>query len=284
MAKNLFDPSMFSGVLEGIDLFTNSIRKTMDYDYFDTRTTFKAIVISTPQPLNAAAASGIDPTDAAAGATSTSTAKWIFKARIIENNSPHDFLPDPCNADIATNKAHARQVINMHTTFTTAPGMDKPSIYNIVLVELDKGPFSFDLQYGRCLQILQNSSVQASAYAKSTDCKSSADAFDGQDRSHLTQALRVNFIRPTWKGAVSSPFLAMRCRDTTGDGVKENCAPHKGWDIAAPVGTEVYAVCPGTAVAKSSTYCERTDKKGFDYQVELQCKFPDPGGGAANRT
>ena len=283
MSKNFFDPSLFSGVLEGVDLFTNSIRKSMEFDFYDSRTTFKAIVISTPQPLNSAAASGIDPTDVGSAATTTSTAKWVFKGRIIEHNSPHDFIPDPCNPVIADNKGAARQLINMHTTFTTAPGMDKPEIYNIVLVELDKGPFSYNLQFGRCLQILQNASVQASAYAKATDCKSAASAFDGADRSALTAALNINFIRPTWVGTVTSPWSPMRCRDTTGDGVKNKCAPHKGIDIAAPVNTPVYAVCPGTATARVSRDCPRTDgKPGHDKNVHIQCKFPNPGGSGFN--
>ena len=273
MAKNLFDASIFAGALAGLDLFGNSIRKAMEHDYYDSRTTFKAIVLSDPQAMNAAAAAAIDPTDASAGSTSVSTAKWIFKGRILDHNSPHDFLPDPCNPDYASDKKLAAQIINMHTTFTTPPGMKKPSRYNIVLVELDKGPFSFNLQYGRCTDIIQTAKIQASAYAKSTTCKSVADNFDASEKTLATAQYGANFMMPT---QVAYPILSLfsppgTSRTVTVNGVTKT-APHRGWDIAAPGGTPLFAMCPGTAIAKPG--CAPVGHSVGGRVVTINCKFP----------
>tara|TARA_R110000824_G_scaffold32156_6_gene104038 strand:+ start:20394 stop:21953 length:1560 start_codon:yes stop_codon:yes gene_type:complete len=276
MAKDLFDPSYFSGPFGGFDLFGNAIRKSMEYDYYDSRTTFKAIVLTDPKALNAAAAAAIDPTDAA-GTTAIATAKWIFKGRILDHNSPHDFLPDPCNPDLAANKKLAAQIINMHTTFTTGTSR-KPGKFNIVLVELDKGQFSFNLQYGRCLDILQNSKVQASAFAQQTDCQSIADNFDPADKAMATAQYGANFMMPTQVAyKVTSLFSPPGTQRTvTVNGVTKT-APHRGWDINAPGGTALFAMCPGTAVATPGCGPVGTGTTG-GRRVTITCKFP---GGAS---
>ena len=78
--------------------------------------------------------------------------KFAFKGRILDSPSPHDYLPDPCDPDIASNSIKATRIINMHTTFfssddyTRTPGA-MPKVGDVVRVQLDKNIFSYNLQF-----------------------------------------------------------------------------------------------------------------------------------------
>ena len=91
--KENIDFSSFTE-LGNFDLFSNSIRKAFSYDAYGDKKNFQAIVISQPLPLT--------PGDSQffLGEETVRTAKvsqFSYRARILGADSPHKFLPDPCN-------------------------------------------------------------------------------------------------------------------------------------------------------------------------------------------
>ena len=77
----------------------------------------------------------------------------MFKARILGNPSPHDYLPDPCDASLALKQNEALKLINFHTTFISNTDFARdlqnpPKIGDTVEVRLEPGTHSYDLQNG----------------------------------------------------------------------------------------------------------------------------------------
>ena len=105
--------------------------------------------------------------------------KFGFKGRILDNPSPHDYLPDPCDPATAEDSIRSTKIINMHTTFlssddyTRQPG-SLPKIGDVVRVRLDKNIFSFNLQYGEFLSLKDNiQGGESQSESMLSGCKSS---------------------------------------------------------------------------------------------------------------
>jgi hypothetical protein len=156
--KDNVDFSSFSTPEEGFQLFGNSIRKGFEYNSYGDRTKFNAIVLSNPLPIN--------PDDLkyftnSSNATPTKkTNKFVYRARIIGDNSPHQFLPDPCDITYAVDQQQALKVIAMHTLFVSnvedGVGMSLPTINSVVEVELTKNVFGYNLQHGKHIKVVTN--------------------------------------------------------------------------------------------------------------------------------
>ena len=83
--------------------------------------------------------------------------RWIFKARILGKNSPHSFIPDPCDPAFVECPEKALPYVMMHTSFITTndstSGMMEPIRKgDIVLVHLTQNEFSFNLQFGQFIK------------------------------------------------------------------------------------------------------------------------------------
>ena len=135
------DPNEVTGVNSAWSWF-QSIRQGFVYDKFGIKTKFNAKVLSRPVFI-----SGDETT------TATLNTKFMYKARILGNPSPHDYLPDPCDANLASNEEQATKIINLHTTFisseeTSDAHQAPPKIGDVVIVRLDPGAFSYNLYNG----------------------------------------------------------------------------------------------------------------------------------------
>tara|TARA_R110000744_G_scaffold99591_1_gene192104 strand:- start:1029 stop:2171 length:1143 start_codon:yes stop_codon:yes gene_type:complete len=80
-----------------------------------------------------------------------------FKGRILGKNSPHNFLPNPANIEVAEDAEAAAKVIAMHTTFITTKDYNHgkmPKVNDIFTVVLRPGENGepFNLQIGDVLQ------------------------------------------------------------------------------------------------------------------------------------
>ena len=105
------------------------------YDEFgNLKTEFQAICLSRP----------ILTTGRETG-NNLATAKYMYKGRIIHNPSPHDPLPDPCDASLGFNQAETLAVIAAHTTFYSetdlAHQFSAPKVGDIVNVRLEPGKY-----------------------------------------------------------------------------------------------------------------------------------------------
>lgn len=174
--KEFLDRTTFSDKKSASDLYGNSIRKKLNFDVYGRKKVFDALVLSAPIFLQDA-----DLSSGRSAEESGVMKKFAFKARILDNPSPHDYLPDPCEIETAADSIRATKLINMHTTFissddyTRKPGA-LPKVGDVVRVRLEKNIFSFNLQYGEFLNLKDN--IQGGeSESVSNACKSSMQLY-----------------------------------------------------------------------------------------------------------
>ena len=181
MPRNYLDWSEFSTPEESVELLSNSIRKGLEFDAYGDKRTFKAIVLTpTIQITNTEARSY----GAAFKTEVTSKGrKYKFKARIVEENSPHSFIPNPCS--LSRNDATKESAVNpeslvaMHTdVIMMVDGhIAAPTAGDIVEIELKKGDFSYDLNTARYVQTIARNAGEFSI-TNEHGCQSIARNFD----------------------------------------------------------------------------------------------------------
>ena len=181
--KEFLDHSLFSDFQSARDLGDNSLRRALRYNRFDTGTKFQAIVLTKPIFL-ADVAEGEDTLFGYATRDVGKLTKFSFKGRIINQDSPHSYLPNPCNARAETDaqKAKIRRLITLHTTFISSDDYTKSSNYlpqvgDIVNVQLEENVFSYDLQFGSFINVKDNRVNVPSDEHDSLDCESLKNAF-----------------------------------------------------------------------------------------------------------
>tara|TARA_R100001163_G_C5051444_1_gene188245 strand:+ start:292 stop:1665 length:1374 start_codon:yes stop_codon:yes gene_type:complete len=175
--KDFLDKTSFSDRKSVMDLYSNGVRKAMKFNAYGDETVFEAIILSAPIYLIDADIS--NGNKAIEAGESGKMSKFAFKARIITNPSPHDYLPDPCDANVASNPSKAVRLINLHTTFFSSDDYTRtsnllPKVGDIVYVQLDENVFSFNLQYGTFLGVKTNSTSETDF---SGECKSTMAEF-----------------------------------------------------------------------------------------------------------
>ena len=173
--KKVWDWSDFTTISNGIDLLGNSIRKGIGYDAYGSKSNFVAIALTDMFPLTAQQAQGIDGASTGGGGNP----RYAFRGRIIGQNSPHFFLPDPCDPATTSNpssKAFNWSLIQMHTLFITSHLDTNMNITrgDKVHVELKPGSvYKYDLQYGRIVGVAAHENPRASG----GECSSLIDLF-----------------------------------------------------------------------------------------------------------
>ena len=137
-----------------VGAWVRSLTQGFVYDEYGIKTEFQAKVLARP----------ILTTGKEANKETSQHAKFMFKARILGNPSPHDYLPDPCDASIAEDEEKALKAISFHTTFISNSDLaftahHAPKVGDIVNVRLDPGRFSYDLQSGTHLSIVDVNNI-----------------------------------------------------------------------------------------------------------------------------
>jgi hypothetical protein len=162
--KDFIDPTLFSDPKGALDMYGNSLRQAMRFDVFDGKTVFEAIVLSKPIFLADAQLSSADSPFSQVSAEEGRLQKFSFKGRIIDSPSPHDFIPDPCNMNDASDERSRKKIIrvaNLHTTFISSDDYTRtnstlPNVGDKVRVELTRNVHSYNLQYGKFLGVASN--------------------------------------------------------------------------------------------------------------------------------
>ena len=155
---------MFSSSEEALALFNRTITTSVDFDAFGGRDVFTAVVLSTPIMLKHAvlgrAATKADRGSKILASTLNrgTVTTFAFKARIIDEPSPHAYLPDPCQTALSDNPEAQLRKIFLHTTFISdndynSTKTDVPIVGDKVLVRLQKNVFSYDMSFGSYLSI-----------------------------------------------------------------------------------------------------------------------------------
>jgi hypothetical protein len=177
VAKELTSKDSVSTPRTAAEAGLRRLRQGFVYDKFGIKTKFQAQVLTRP----------ISTTGREKKSDITlQYAKFMYKARILGNPSPHDYLPDPCDASLAIKQKEALKLIGFHTTFISNSDFardiqDPPKIGDIVDVRLEPGKHSYDLQAGTHLGTinLNNATVRDPAEGTRTlvSCESLTDLF-----------------------------------------------------------------------------------------------------------
>jgi hypothetical protein len=135
-----------------IDLLGNAIRKSIDTNVHAGKVRWTARALEDQYTLNALKARGIK-NSSTSGGTGESIA---FRARIIGENSPHEFLPDPCDPANVKDAQYNSQLISMHTLVVDSDQTESPTVTrgDIVFIELERDMYSYDLQYATFLSLV----------------------------------------------------------------------------------------------------------------------------------
>ena len=155
--KDIIDFSTFTDPGTAFDLFSNSIRRSFTFDSYGGKTKFQAVVLTNPIPVS--------PDDlkyfiSNQSGSSEKISQFVYRARIVGENSPHQFIPDPCDSQYAGNQEEAYKIIEMHTLFVSneeeSNGASLPRINSLVEVELEKNVFGYNLGHGKHIGIVTN--------------------------------------------------------------------------------------------------------------------------------
>jgi muramidase (phage lysozyme) len=167
---SFLDMSSFTDNLSKFELIRKTMSNALAWDVFGGKTKFRAVVLS-PPILLAAADADLDGTQHSEGddelnwyerrasgspggsGPTWQSSKFAFKARILGNPSPHDFLQDPCEIAFAENPQKVMRLISLHTTFISGDDLNTeetsvPKIGDVVNVKLTPDDFSYNLQFG----------------------------------------------------------------------------------------------------------------------------------------
>ena len=155
--KEIIDYSTFTDPKTSHDLYSNSIRRGFEFDAYGDRDTFQAVVLTNPIPTDPKQINlftGDQPDG------SEKISQFTYRARIVGVNSPHDFLPDPCDSTYTDDPVQAEKLIAMHTLFVSKEedgvGNSLPRKGSTVEVKLTKNVFSYNLQIGEHLKVVSN--------------------------------------------------------------------------------------------------------------------------------
>ena len=163
---------------QAIDLVKESIREGIEFDAYGDRQIFTALALTTAVPLTKVEATGYGA--AFSGLNLGVGMRHKFKARIIDEDSPHLFLPDPCALAKTGNKNKTMSAIQRHTDFIQISAGDKGNKVaagDIVEVIMRKNVFSYDLQVGVCNKILAFN-ADAADLLRESGCDTLAASFD----------------------------------------------------------------------------------------------------------
>ena len=161
--KENIDFSSFTE-LGNFDLFSNSIRKAFSYNAYGDKKNFQAVVISQPLPLTPGDSQFFLGKETV---RTTKVSQFSYRARILGADSPHKFLPNPCNPNYTGEANATNEIIALHTTFYSSGevGVDEllPRIGSLVEVRLDMNAYSYDLSRGAHIKVVRNPSDPTAA-------------------------------------------------------------------------------------------------------------------------
>ena len=216
------DPSTINDPISALELRSNAIRRALQFDRFETGTMFEAIVLTRPIFLADVTTEGTTTVFGRASRDTGRLTKFAFKGRIITKDSPHDYLPNPCDAAATTDaeKRGARRLVSLHTTFISSDDYTKnnnylPEVGDIVRVRLSESMFSYDLQFGSFVSVKDNRANVEASDEDALNCSSVKDLFadisaaSTRDRTGTTTS--SGYIRP-----VSTSTATPSAAGTTG--------------------------------------------------------------------
>ena len=158
-----------------LDLFGNMFRWGISDEKHTDKVMFKAVALTDSFELSANQTMAIDG-GTSGGTEGGANPRKAFKARIIGANSPHSFIPDPCDPSFADDLDYVFKLITMHTTFLNgSTTRDVPVTRgDLVSVRLDRSNQAYNLEYGSFEELL---AIEDPSGVKGEHCSSLIDLF-----------------------------------------------------------------------------------------------------------
>jgi hypothetical protein len=263
--RDYFDFSDLLG--QSTEVFGETLRRAFDYDAYGGKRKFPAIVLTPPVPMTAGQAGLFTRANrpgtpikgeklfAGPDAAINKLDKFFFRGRIIGPNSPHAFLPDPCQyqASDTAPPDTVFKLMSMHTLFVSSEdyqlgsGDVFPSKGSVVLVELDENQFGYNLEVGRLVSVLTKTNtyhnVENMVGSGCSDMLASGD-WSGLTIEELTEEQLKqgagNIGYPTVSNYVTSKYGP---RNHPNGGERKM---HYGTDYRARRGDPIYSIANGT--------------------------------------
>jgi hypothetical protein len=291
--KENIDFSTFSDDKSSKDLFSNAIRKAFGYDAYGDKTKFPAIVISDPIPLSPSDLKHFrgEPgkVQRLINTVNNNVTQFTYRARIIGENSPHSFLPDPCDSTYAADPTESFKIVAMHTLFVSneegGSANSLPRIGSIVEVELKKNVFGYNLQYGKHVKVVSNPEKNSSTSESCDTLKSAMANFDGSSLAATVGVARGATYEDNFDPElppITPPVDLSKCGGTNfGNGsVKGNPRWHPAVDYGCtgmPTrGAPIYAVYDGVVSRIGNGKCRegQYSKEQSEEEINLKCSTP----------
>ena len=123
MAKEFFDRKSLVTTEGSLDLIRKSIQESVKFDAYGGNDVFQAIVISTAKVLTVVEGASHGVATKPKSLQQAQGVNYVFQVRILGENSPHKFLPDPLDPDFQHSAAATTQngtnymdsVVSLHT-------------------------------------------------------------------------------------------------------------------------------------------------------------------------
>jgi len=292
--KDNIDFSTFTDLGTAFDLYSNSIRKAFQYDSYGNKTKFQAVVLTNPIPTSPRDLSFFTGTSDSS-TQSSKISQFVYRARIIGENSPHEFLPDPCNPTFAGNETKALKIIEMHTLFISniefGSAESLPKINSIVEVELEKNTFGYNIQYGKHIKLStepdkpsESTSVNCDSLKSVMENATSGSPSGGSYTGPVTVGdnLTDRGVSYTKHFDETAPALHYPANGPTisqfgNRFIFGRWSFHTGIDISNVVGTEIRAALDGKVVFAGGKTPGKADCKDLKEGGSNKCR-----GGAGN--
>lgn len=168
MAKNILPYDQLTTEGSGFDMLGSAMRKAAGKsDMFDGKIEFKAVVIRgvTAGKLTAAANANVNGLDPGSSKQPVAAGNKAYRVRIIDENSPHSFLPDPCAPQV-TGTANLL-ICDMHTL---ALSPDNYHYGDEVMIQLNKRDFSYNLDVAYITRKIGSNAERWGGGAKRAQC------------------------------------------------------------------------------------------------------------------
>jgi len=190
--KNFFDAIDFDEIGDSMDLWWNTIHDSYQFDSISKKKEFNAIVLSPPVPIGANSDEMDTFLDGVGGTFSDTLPKFVFRARLSENNSHHVFWPDPCDprfVEDAGGQEAAIDWISKHMKVMAINATEVPKVGDTVRIKLDKqGVYTSSpetaIMVGVVTSLESFGSPSVLASIESAECRTSlSKAFDDYNGS-----------------------------------------------------------------------------------------------------
>lgn len=260
--KNYFSFLDFNYVDGAFDLFLNTMRNSFEYDAY-TDDVFQAVALTEPTPI-------VEDVGTLAGQVGLSfeegiNQKFSFRARILGNNSPHRFLPDPCSLEYASTDPTADQIFSLiqnhiQVIIYDEASTKRPKQGDVVNIKLERSGNAYNLQRAKQYIGIATEADSAAATASRPDCDSLGALFKKGRLTNMgaSGASYIEHFDPSI-GPLANPIGPSGTPPRQNDWIRASGRLHGGNDYGVSIGSPLYATHDGVVIWQTTVCKDQND-------------------------